>query len=84
MPAHWTRAALSPALESQKAVAAPKVGDRSVGFKQTVASRPNLAAYGVDFQKGVYDMTAVVIGPVGKVSISGAVHYAQIMAGRAH
>ena len=73
-------------LHHGRAVAALKVDDRSIGFTQSTTSTngSKIVGYGVDFQKGVYDMTAVVLSAPGKASISLAGHYAQIMAGRAH
>ncbi len=73
-------------LQHGKQVTASKVGDRSLGFTQTgkTSKGVTIVLYGIDFQKGDYDMTAVVWGPPGKASVSGAAHYAQVMVGRAH
>jgi len=71
-------------LKSTKITSAPKVGDRSTGYTATGTLKGvAVVEYGVDFQKGDYNMTAQVIGPKGTVSLSSAVHYAKIMAGRA-
>ena len=66
-----------------KAASAPRVGDRSQGYKK-IEKKYGWVSYGIDFQKGVYDMNVEVAGPPGKVSMSQTARYARIMVGRAH
>ena len=64
-------------------IAAPHVGDATVGFTATGTSAgKKLAVYVVDFHHGNYDVTVGVIAGVGKVRLSDAVHYARILNAR--
>jgi hypothetical protein len=66
-----------------KAATAPAIGDRSAGFTITTKSgKVTYVSYGINFQRGVYDMSAGVEGVQGKVSMNDAAKYARIMVSR--
>jgi hypothetical protein len=66
-----------------KAATAPSIGDRSAGYIVTQKSgKVTYVSIGIDFQRGVYDMTAGVVGVQGKVSMNDVARYARIMVSR--